>query len=63
MFGEENMSCTEKVQTHGNQKRETGKEQSQEHAHHFFYIKGIVQKELVLAGQIVSSTYYCDILW
>jgi hypothetical protein len=29
----------------------------------FFDMKGIVDKEFVLAGQIVSSTYYCDVLW
>jgi hypothetical protein len=28
----------------------------------FFDIKGIVQKEFVLAGQTVSSAYYCDFL-
>jgi hypothetical protein len=29
----------------------------------FHNIKGIVQWEFVLAGQIVNSTYYCNILW
>jgi hypothetical protein len=29
----------------------------------FFDIKGIVHKELFLAGQTVSFTYYCDVLW
>jgi hypothetical protein len=28
----------------------------------FFDIKGIVHKEFVLAGQIVNSAYYCDVL-
>jgi hypothetical protein len=28
----------------------------------FFDIKGIVRKEFILAGQAVSSTYYCAIL-
>jgi hypothetical protein len=28
----------------------------------FFDIKGIVQKEFVLAGQTVNSAYYCDVL-
>jgi hypothetical protein len=28
----------------------------------FFDIKGIVHKEFVLAGQAVSSAYYCDVL-
>jgi hypothetical protein len=45
------------------EKFETGEEQSQEHAHNFFYIKGIAHKEFVLAGQTVSSVYHCDILW
>jgi hypothetical protein len=29
----------------------------------FVDIKGIVHKESILAGQIVNSTYYCDVLW
>jgi hypothetical protein len=29
----------------------------------FFDIKGIVHKEFILAGQTVSSAYYCDVLW
>jgi hypothetical protein len=29
----------------------------------FFDIKGIVNKEFVLAGQRVNSAYYCDNLW
>jgi hypothetical protein len=29
----------------------------------FFNSKGIVHKEFILAGQIVNSTYYCDVLW
>jgi hypothetical protein len=29
-------------------------------AHRFFNIKGIVHKEFILAGQTVSSAYYCD---
>jgi hypothetical protein len=29
----------------------------------FFDIKEIVHKELVLAGQIVDSSYYYDVLW
>jgi hypothetical protein len=28
-----------------------------------FDIKGIVHKEFVLVGQIVSSAYYCNVLW
>jgi hypothetical protein len=44
-------------------KGETGKEQSQEHAHNFFDIKGIAYKEFILAGQTVNSAYYCDVLW
>jgi hypothetical protein len=35
-------------------------EQSQEHAHPFLDIKGIVHKEFILAGQPVNSEYYCD---
>jgi hypothetical protein len=27
------------------------------------HVKGIGHKEFVLAGQIVNSAYYCDILW
>lgn len=29
----------------------------------FLDIKGIVQKELILAGQTANSAYYCDVLW
>jgi hypothetical protein len=29
----------------------------------FFNIKGIVHKGIVLAGQTVSSAYYCDVSW
>jgi hypothetical protein len=28
----------------------------------FFHIKGIVHKEFGLAGQTVSSAYFCDLL-
>jgi hypothetical protein len=28
----------------------------------FFDMKKIIDKEFILAGQIVNSTYYCDIL-
>jgi hypothetical protein len=38
-----------------------GEEQIQEHAPNFD-IKGIVHKEFALAGQTVSSAYYCDYL-
>jgi hypothetical protein len=42
---------------------ETGEEQSQEHAHNFFFdIKEIVHKEFVMADQTVYSAYYCDVL-
>jgi hypothetical protein len=29
----------------------------------FFDSKGIVHKEIVLAGQTVNSAYYCDVSW
>jgi hypothetical protein len=29
----------------------------------FFDIKGILHNDFVLAGQTVSSAYYCDISW
>jgi hypothetical protein len=29
----------------------------------FFDIKGNVHKEFALAGQTVSSVYYCEVLW
>jgi hypothetical protein len=29
----------------------------------FFYNKGIVHKEFVLAGQAFNSAYYCDVSW
>jgi hypothetical protein len=29
----------------------------------FFKIKGIVNKEFTLAGQTVTSAYYCDVVW
>jgi hypothetical protein len=44
------------------EKDETGEEQSQEHAHHLFDIKGIVHKEFVMADQTVCSSYCCDVL-
>jgi hypothetical protein len=44
------------------EKGETCEEQSHEHDHHFFYIKGIAQKEFILAGQTVNSAYYCHVL-
>jgi hypothetical protein len=61
-FGDESMSCTQKVKTHQDRKNETGEEQSQELIT-FFHIKGIVHKEFVLAGQTVNSAYCCDVLW
>jgi hypothetical protein len=33
------------------EKGEKGEQQSQEHVVHFFYIKGIVHKKFILAGQ------------
>jgi hypothetical protein len=44
------------------EKGETGDEQSQEHARHFFDIEVIIHKEFVLAGQTVNSAYYCKVL-
>jgi hypothetical protein len=38
----------------GTEKGETHEEQSQELAHIFFEVKGIVHKEFVLAGQTVN---------
>jgi hypothetical protein len=35
VFGEESMSCIQKFQTHQDQKRRAGEEQSQKHAHNF----------------------------
>jgi hypothetical protein len=29
----------------------------------FYHVEGIAQKEFILAGQTVSSAYYCDDLW
>jgi hypothetical protein len=29
----------------------------------FFDIKGIAEKEFILAAQTVNSTYYSDVLW
>jgi hypothetical protein len=44
-FGEESMSHTWKVQTHGDRKKgETDEEQSEEHARHFFILKGLFTK-------------------
>jgi hypothetical protein len=48
-------------QTNG--EREAGEEQSEDHAHNFFDIKGIVHKQFVLAGQTGNSAYYCEVLW
>jgi hypothetical protein len=35
--------------------------QGQEHAHHFLWHQGIVNKEFALAGQTVNSAYYCEV--
>jgi hypothetical protein len=39
----------------------TRREQSQEHAHHFLYIKGIVRKQILLADQTANLAYYCEV--
>ena len=44
------------------QKVQTGKKQSQEHARHFFDIKGIVHKEFIPRGQSVNYEFYCEVL-
>jgi hypothetical protein len=49
---------------HGSEQTErdkTSEEQSQEHAHLFLDIEGIVDKEFVLVDQTVNSEYYCDV--
>jgi hypothetical protein len=63
-FREESMSSTWKVQI--NQDRKNARQVKSNVKSVliiFFDIKGIVHKEFVLAGQSVSSTYYCDVLW
>jgi hypothetical protein len=63
-FGEDRMSRTWKVQTHRDQKKARQvKSKVRSMLIIFFYIKGIVYKEFILAGQTVNSAYYCDILW
>jgi hypothetical protein len=44
------------------EKGETGEDQSQEDAHHFFGTKGIADKESILAGQTVNTALYRDAL-
>jgi hypothetical protein len=62
-FGGQCMNRTWKVQTHRDRKKcGTCEEQSQEHAHNFFDIKGTVHEEFFLAGQTVNSSYYCEVL-
>jgi hypothetical protein len=61
LTGEENMSRTRVFKWH--EKGGTGEEQSQEHVHHFFDIKEIVQKNSSWqAKQSISHTtvtFYC----
>jgi hypothetical protein len=52
-FRKETTSCT--LDSGQTEKCKTGEEQTQEHTHHFFYIKGTVHKEFILAGQTVNS--------
>jgi hypothetical protein len=47
-----------KVQITETEIAEKGEKQVQERIHHFLYIKGIVHKEFVLAGQTVNILYY-----
>jgi hypothetical protein len=41
------------------EKYETGEEQNEEHAHHYFDILWIAHKEMVVAGHRVN--YYCEV--
>jgi hypothetical protein len=60
---EENMSRTLKVQTHLDRKKARQvKSKVKSMLIIFLYMKGIVHKEFVLAGQTVSSAKYCDVL-
>jgi hypothetical protein len=61
VIGEERMGCTWKAQSLRLKKAIQVKSKVKSILIIFFYIKGIVHKEFVLAGQTVNSAYYCDI--
>jgi hypothetical protein len=62
-FREEIPNRTRKVQTHRERKK-TKQVKSKVKSMFIIFLdnKGIVHKDLVLAGQIVNSAYYCDVL-
>jgi hypothetical protein len=61
-FGEESRSLTMKDQTTETERARQVESKVKSMLIIFFDIRGIVHKEFVLAGQIVNSAYYCDIL-
>jgi hypothetical protein len=62
-FGEEGMNRTQKVQTQWDrEKAKQVKSKVKSMLIIFFYIKEIVHKEFVLAGQIVNPAYYREVL-
>jgi hypothetical protein len=61
-FGEEGMSRTRNVQTHRDREKRDRWRAKSRACSSFFYFKGIVCKEFVLAGQTANSAYYCDVL-
>jgi hypothetical protein len=61
-FREESMSCTRKVQTHRDRKRWNRWRAVKSMLIIFFDVKGIIHKEIVLAGQTVNSAYHYFVL-
>jgi hypothetical protein len=61
-FGEESVSRTRKAQNHWRLNGSQVKSKVRNMLIIFFDIKGIVHKEIVLAGQTVKSAYYSDVL-